>query len=617
MAADTWPGPVALLRRHVRRTPGATLFEYAGDRDDRLTFAELDARAVALSAEIRRHTAIGDRVVILQESGLEFPVAFFACLYVGAVAVPLYPPDVQRATTRLDTVVRDADPALVLTASRHRRAVRDWLDGGVVRSSRLLLIDEAREPGRAEAEPVAVRGDEPALLQYTSGSTGDPAGVVVTHGNLVANVRQIQHAYEVSSDSVLVNWLPLFHDMGLLTMVVLPALFGIRSIHLAPATFIRHPRRWLELISQQRDANAMSPDFGYRHCVQRIAPPQRAGLDLRGWRIAGNGSEPVRPQTLDLFAEAFAAQGFDPAAFRPSYGLAEATVLVSGFRAPGPPRRLPVDRAALGRGDVRILPGDRAALGRGEVGILPVDRAALGRGEVGILPVDRTAPGRGEVRTVESGSAQVLVGCGVPAEQDVRVVDPDTGKVCPRGRVGELWVSGPNVTAGYFRQPARTAATFVPDLDGRPGPWLRTGDLGFLDQGEIFVVGRLKDLIIIDGRNHHPADVEQTAEQAHPAVAAAGVVATSVETAEGEALVVLAEVDRRAPGFAPATVRTAVRRAVADRHGVSPHDVVLVRRGALPRTTSGKVQRGRGRRLYLDGAFAADGPAAVETRAGN
>ncbi|MEV1177067.1 AMP-binding protein, partial [Nonomuraea sp. NPDC049784] len=333
MVADTPPGPVALLRRHVRRMPGATLYEYAGDRDERLTFAELDARAMALSAEIRRHTAVGDRVVILQESGLEFPVAFFACLYAGAVAVPLYPPDAQRATTRLDSVVRDADPALVLTAARHRRAVRGWLDSGVVRSPRLVLIDE---PGHADGEPVVARGDEPALLQYTSGSTGDPAGVVVTHDNLVANVRQIQHAYELSSDSVLVNWLPLFHDMGLLTMVVLPALFGIRSVHLAPATFIRHPRRWLELISQLPDANAMSPDFGYRHCVQRIAPPQRAGLDLRGWRIAGNGSEPVRPQTLDLFAEAFAGQGFDPAAFRPSYGLAEATVLVAGFRAPGP-----------------------------------------------------------------------------------------------------------------------------------------------------------------------------------------------------------------------------------------------------------------------------------------
>ncbi|MEV1179634.1 AMP-binding protein, partial [Nonomuraea sp. NPDC049784] len=249
---------------------------------------------------------------------------------------------------------------------------------------------------------------------------------------------------------------------------------------------------------------------------------------------------------------------------------------------PGPPRRLPVDRAALGRGEVRAVESGPGVLGR----------------------------------AAESGPALVLVGCGVPAGQDVQVVDPDSGKVRPPGRVGELWVSGPNITAGYFRRPERTAATFVPDLDGRPGPWLRTGDLGFLDQGEIFVVGRLKDLIIIDGRNHHPADVEQTAEQAHPAIAAAGVVATSVDTAEGEALVVLAEVDRRAPGFTPAAVRTAVRRAVTDRHGVSPHDVVLVRRGALPRTTSGKVQRRRGRRLYLDGAFA-DDPAAVEAGVGN
>ncbi|MEU8198154.1 fatty acyl-AMP ligase [Microbispora amethystogenes] len=573
MAAETSPGPVELLRRHVRRIPGATVFELAGERADlpaeRLTFADLDARATALAAEIRRHTTAGDRVAILQESGLEFPVAFFACLYAGVVAVPLYPPDAQRTAARLNSVVRDADPALVLTSARHRRAVRDWLDGGVLRTPRLALIDEVRTPGPADAEPMTARGDEPALLQYTSGSTGDPAGVVVTHRNLVANVGQIQRAYAVSSDSVLVNWLPLFHDMGLLTMVVLPALCGIRSIHLTPGTFIRHPRRWLELISQQADANAMAPDFGYRHCVQRIAPPQRAGLDLRGWRIAGNGSEPVRPRTLDLFAEAFAGQGFDPAAFRPSYGLAEATVLVSGFRASGPPRRLPVDRAALGRGEVR----------------------PAGPGSPGDAGAERTT---------------VLVGCGVPADQEVRVVDPGTGKVCPPGRVGELWVSGPNVTAGYFRRPERTAGAFLPRHEAGPGPWLRTGDLGFLDQGEIFVVGRLKDLIIVDGRNHHAADVEETAGQAHPAVVVGGVAAIPADTAEGEALVVLAEVDRRAPGFTPAAVRTAVRRALADRHGVSPYEVVLVRRGALPRTTSGKLQRRQSRRLYADGAFAAD-----------
>jgi acyl-CoA synthetase (AMP-forming)/AMP-acid ligase II len=566
---EAFRGAAAQLRDNAVAWGGRTVVEYvsyAADVEGRpvtLTLAQLHARAGALAAEIRRCTQPGDPVVILQESGVEFAVAFFACLYAGVLATPLYAPGPYRSNGRLDAVVRDAGPALILTPSRHRRAVRGWLEASPAPSTRVLLTDNVAPAAGTEVQVPDAGADDAALLQYTSGSTGAPAAVVITHGNLVANVGQIRAALAVEPDVTLVNWLPLHHDMGLMAMVVLPVLLGVRSVQLAPIAFLQRPRRWLEQISRFPKVGSMAPNFGYRHCVDRIPAPRRSGLDLRGWRTAGNGSEPVRAQTLDEFADAFGGSGFDPAAFRPCYGLAEATVLVSAGGC-GPPRRLRLSRTALSRGDV--------------------------------------TPSTADAGDAPATTEAVLVSCGTPVQrQEVCVVDPATGTACPPGRVGELYVRGPNVAAGYFRRPERTAAVLRAELGDRPGPWLRTGDLGFLDGGEVFVAGRLKDLIIVDGRNHYPADLEQTAEQAHPAVVPAGVAAVPVEVAGREAVVVVAEVDHRHAGFVPDRVIGVVRRAIATRHEVPVHDVVLVRRGAVPRTTSGKIQRGQCREMYLDG----------------
>jgi acyl-CoA synthetase (AMP-forming)/AMP-acid ligase II len=410
-----------------------------------------------------------------------------------------------------------------------------------------LVTDRLPDDSARRWQPPPADSGAVAFLQYTSGSTASPKGVTITHGNLMVNVRMIRQAFDLSEAPVGVGWLPLFHDMGLVGNVLGTAYVGGHLVLMPPAAFLQRPARWLEAVARYRATVSGGPDFAYDLCARKVTPAERAGLDLSGWAVAFTGAEPVRPETLDRFTSAFGTCGFRRKAFFPCYGLAEATLLVTAGPAASGPRVLAVSRRALEQ--------------------------------------DRVSEAGAEARSV--------VSCGGPAEGGrVAIVDPSTSTPCPTGRVGEVWVGGSHVAAGYWEKPAETEVTLRAHLaDTGEGPFLRTGDLGFLRDGELFVTGRLKDLIIIRGANHYPEDLEVTAGRSHPALRPQGGAAFAVEAAGEVRVVVAHEVERGAERSDLGPVLRAVRRTVTEEHDVAVHAVLLLRAGAIPRTSSGKVRR--------------------------
>ncbi|MFK0106990.1 fatty acyl-AMP ligase [Streptomyces sp. NPDC091217] len=535
-----------------------------------LTWRRLDIRVRALAARLAEETKPGERVALLCPQGMEYVTAFLAAPAAGLIAVPLYPPGMRGHDGRLSAVLADARPAVVVTTRPFLREVEAFCADADT-PVRIVVADEV---------PDAVAGDRPpampdptaiAYLQYTSGSTRTPAGVEITHANVVANARQALGAYGADTRSVtFVGWLPLYHDMGLVLSVAAPVVRGLLSVVMDPGAFLQAPVRWLRLLAAHPRSLSAAPNFAYDYCVAAVTEAEKADLRLDGVVALLNGSEPVRPGTVDRFHAAFAAQGLAPETHCPSYGLAEATVFVSAARPGQPLRRFALDREALAGG--KALPAR------------PEDpRAAL------------------------------LTGCGTPAGQRIRIVDPVSHTVLSEEEIGEIWVRGPNVGRGYWNQMEQSrrvfGATFADaDAEAAPGGWLRTGDLGTVLEGQLIVTGRLKDLIIVDGRNHYPQDVEATAQEAHPAVRRDRLAAFGVPGDSGERVVVVAE-HTRATSLAeidvPELGRT-VRAAVSSRHGLRLADVVLVPPGAVPRTSSGKVSRALTRERYLAGAYTAE-----------
>ncbi|MFF4255341.1 fatty acyl-AMP ligase [Streptomyces sp. NPDC001663] len=527
-----------------------------------LTWRRLDLRVRALAARLAQEAEPGSRVALLCPQGTEYVTAFLATLAAGLVAVPLYPPGLPGHGDRLTAVFADARPAVVVTTSRALEEVRDFCGGTSVR---LLAADQVPDAAAGQWQPVAPDPAAIAYLQYTSGSTRTPAGVEITHGNVVANARQALTAYGADAHPVTcVGWLPLYHDMGLVLSVAAPVVRGLLSVLMDPVAFLHEPVRWLRLLAAHPRALTAAPNFAYDYCTSAVTDAQKADLRLDQVAALINGSEPVRPGTVDRFHAAFAAQGLSPEAHCPSYGLAEATVFVSAARPGHPLCRFALDRDALAAG--KALPAR------------PDDPRAV-----------------------------LLAGCGTPAGQRVRIVDPVSGAALSEGEVGEIWVQGPNVGRGYWSRERQTRLVFGAESDAGPGGWLRTGDLGTVLDGQLIVTGRLKDLIVVDGRNHYPQDVEATAQDAHPAVRRDRLAAFGVPGGAGERVVVVAEHVRAmhlAEIDVPAVVR-AVRAAVSGRHGLRLAEVVLVTPGTVPRTSSGKVSRALARERYLAGAYAA------------
>ncbi|MDQ0789712.1 fatty acyl-AMP ligase [Streptomyces sp. B3I8] len=556
------PSALHLLRRHAAERPGRAAVTFVHDHDApdgarTLDYAALDAEARRVASWLQERCAPGDRVLLLHPPGLPFVTAFLGCLYAGTIAVPSPMPGQFRYQQRRVTgIALDAGVSVALTDTGQLDEARRWIDaeglGFTVAASDSADFGAAgswRDPSAAARDLV--------LLQYTSGSTGDPKGVMVDHGNLLHNADSLRRALGLREDTNFGGWIPLYHDMGLMGQL-LPGLFlGSSCALMSPMAFLKRPHQWLGLIDRYDIGYSAAPDFAYELCVRRVTDAQLERLDLSRWRFAADGSEPIQASTLRDFAERFAPAGFRAEALAPCYGMAEATVFVSGL-AGRPPRITPVDSDALEKHVLQPPP-----------------------------------PG---------GPVRELVGCGNVPDLDVRIVDPDDGTVLPDGTTGEIWLRGPSVATGYWGRPDATEQTFGARTAEGEGPFLRTGDLGALQDGEIYVTGRSKDLLIVHGRNLYPQDIEHELRLRHPALATLAGTAFTVSVPREE-IVVLHEVRGRFTEEQYEELARDMRTTVYQEFGVRTAGLVLLRPGSVRKTTSGKVQRGEMRRLFLDGVL--------------
>ncbi len=548
-------------RAHTRRAQTAyTFLADDGGAEQSLDYGELDFRARCIGAYLQTFGMRGERVMLLYPSGLDYIAAFFGCLYAGAVAVPAYPPRLNRSLVRLQGIVADAQASMVLTTTNVFSRIESLLQElPELRKLRWALTDNLARDFSGEWHMPEVSGDTLALLQYTSGSTSEPKGVMVNHAHLLHNQSMIRRLFGQDEHSIIVGWLPLYHDMGLIGNVLQPLYLGARCVLLSPVAFLQRPHLWLEAITRYRATTSGGPNFAYELCARKVTEEQRAALNLSTWGVAYCGAEPIRHETLDGFARAFEPCGFRLEAMQPCYGLAESTLVVSGGKRKGAPVLKAVEAASLERH--RVVQSEAGREG-----------------------------------------ARIIVGCGYAlAEQQILIVNPETAAECAPGEVGEIWLGGPSVAGGYWNRAADTEATFAAHLaDTGEGPFLRTGDLGFLQDGELFVTGRHKDLIIIRGLNHYPQDIELSVERSHTALRPGCGAAFSVSGSEGERLVVVQEMDHRRRAEAGAALE-AIRQAVSEAHELSVAAIVLTKPGGVPKTSSGKIRRSACRQMFLAG----------------
>ena len=521
-----------------------------------------------MGALLQQRAERGSRALLVYPSDLEFIVAFYGCLYGGLIAVPTYPPQTRtrRSLAKLRAIMNDVQPSVVLTTEALSSMVESLFAQAQDMEVAPLISTDTIDSSLAEAwQDPGVDSNTLAFLQYTSGSTGMPKGVMLTHGNLLHNGALIYHHVGITPECRGMSWLPLYHDMGLIGMTIQAAYSGVQTTIMSPVAFLQRPIRWLQAIANN-GAHVVTgaPNFAYDLCVRKITPEQKETLDLSNWDIAFNGAEPVRQETLERFTKAFAPCGFRWEAFRPCYGLAEATLFVTGVQKGATSTKRTVQAEALAENRVVI--------------------------------VEPVAPG-------DEDSTRTFVSSGsVPQGQKVVIVNPDTCVPCPPDQVGEVWVSGPSIAQGYWQKPAETQYTFRAHLaDTGEGPFLRTGDLGFMHDGELFVTGRLKDLIIIRGRNHYPQDIELTVEQSHPVLRPGSGVAFSVDAMSEEQLVIVQEVERHYRHLNLDEVFETIRQAVAEQHDLQVYAIVLVKTSSILKTSSGKLQRNASRQAFLDG----------------
>ncbi|MFQ6017599.1 MAG: fatty acyl-AMP ligase [Kiloniellaceae bacterium] len=563
---------IEILQARAVDQPRQRAFSFLTDgeaAETHLTYKELDRRARALGATLQRLGCESERAIILCPPGLGFIEAFFGSLYAGAIAVPAMMPRPNRRGSGLESLVADARPKFVIgtNAQRKELAAAQFHDAPSLEAPYWLCIDRLDAGAAGTWRRPRLAAETVAYLQYTSGSTATPRGVMVSYRNLLANVRSIARAFQHPAGAPVVGWLPPYHDMGLVGNVITPICIGAPTILLSPMAFLQKPFRWLQAISRCRGASSGGPNFAYDLCVRRIKPEQRETLDLSSWTLAFIGSDPVRRDTLEAFARTFASCGFRREAFYPCYGLAEATVFVTG--------------------------GSRNAA--------PVCRTFAG---------DSLERNRALAVSPSDDDAHWLVGCGHDQDKTkTLIVDPDTRVACPDGVVGEIWVSGSSVAKGYWNRSGATQQTFGAHLaDTGAGPYLRTGDLGFRSDGQLFITGRRKDLIIIDGRNHYSHDIESVVERSHPMIRLGGCAAFSIDASGRESLVVVAEISRgngrpaaahegqfaelgAGESMTPDSVVRSIRRTVSEHHDLGVYAISLVRPGAIPKTSSGKVRR--------------------------
>lgn len=556
---------VALLRQRSTQLPGFEGYRFksysAGQQSRTLSYRALAIRAEAIAAELQAHTDPGTRVILLQPPGPEFLAGFLGCLYAGMIVIPAAPPHREADFERLNMVIEDSGATVILAPSKLRtdklRLHMREPSGGL----KWISLDLITEDRAADWRAPELTGDSIALIQYTSGSTGTPKGIKASHANLLYNLEQIHQCFGNSRGGRGVIWLPPYHDMGLIGGILSPLYSRIPVTLLSPMDFIQMPFRWLETLSEERATVSGGPNFAYDLCIRKVTSEQRARLDLSSWRVAFSGAETVRASTLARFAETFRSCGFRPEAFLPCYGLAESTLLVTGGAHERPP-------------EIRLVPS--------------------------------SPPAEGEM---SAGPRLEVVSCGTPRGQRVVIVNPETLEPCTDEQIGEIWVSGPSVAQGYWGRELETQAVFRARYKGsvEGEEFLRTGDLGFLADGQLFVTGRLKEVLVIRGRNVFPQDLELTAQRCHAVLRPNGGAAFLVESGEAEPrLVLVHEIESAKLGDKSyAELRGDIQEAVTRNHGVRVHEVMFVAPGRVPRTPSGKIRRGACREQWLAGQFEA------------
>jgi fatty acid CoA ligase FadD21 len=559
------PTLLSILRERASLQPNDAAFTYTDYEQDwagvaeTLTWSQAYRRALNVANEVRRHGSSGDRAVILAPQGLDYIAAFLGAIQAGFIAVPLSVPQVGSHDERVSAVLADTSPSVILTTSAVAPSVTEYVEeliGGAAPT--VIEIDALDLNARNGAGPRLKDAPDTAYLQYTSGSTRAPAGVKISDRNLAANFEQLMADYfpdlggVAPPDTTIVSWLPFYHDMGLMLAVIAPILGGYRAEIMSPVAFLQRPARWVQALASNTHAYSAGPNFAFELAVRKTSDEEMAGLDLGGVLTLVSGAERVHPATLDRFVERFSPFGFSHHMMTPSYGMAEATVYVSTRATGGAPVVVDFDPEKLAAGTAERCAG-------------------------------------------ETGSP--LISYGVPESPIVRIVDPDTRTECPAASVGEIWVRGDNVSDGYWNKPEETERTFggllVDASAGTPeGPWLRTGDLGFISEGELFIVGRMKDLLIVYGRNHYPEDIEATVQE----ITGGRVAAISVPVEHTEKLVTIIEVKKRGDSDEEAmhklsVVKNDVTSAISKSHGLNVADLVLVGPGSIPTTTSGKIRR--------------------------
>ncbi len=559
--------PVEILQRRAQETPDRLSHMLLGAKEEEnqsLTYSQLDGAVKEMAAYLQSVSEPGQRALLVYPTSLEFIQAMYACLYAGIVPIPTNPPGMNRSAQRLEAIAKDARARLVLTTPEYQAAfLAEAAQFPDFAALTWVTRDAIRAGGGHSLQIPVITPQSTAFIQYTSGSTSIPKGVIISYRNLSYNAHAIRETrkYELSDESVALNWAPLFHDMGLLVSVFQTVIDKSPSLMMSPIMFMQNPVSWLRNIQKYRVTGSGAPNFAYELCINKIPLEKCEGLDLSTWKLAYNSAEPVRAETQAAFAEKFAPFGFHSESFAPCYGLAEATLEVSAYT--NEPKTI----------------------------TLTISRNAFEEGKV--VPAEATN-GKDTLTMVSSGAPL--------ADMRVAIADPKTRHPRAADEVGEVWLSGGNIAEGYWNRPEDTKHTFGAQLAGtHEGPYLRTGDLGFMHNGHLYITGRLKDLLIVRGRNYYPQDVEATVEKTHPALRAGGGAAFSVTENDIEQLVVVHETQRREiEGVDWNEVIKTIRANIAREHGIRAHAVILIRRATISKTSSGKIMRSEMKRQFLE-----------------
>lgn len=558
---------VDILQTRVRELGDRDSFIFLSETSPaevKMTYAELDVRARQIGALLQRLGAVGERVLILLNTSREYVEAFYGCMYAGAIGVPAFPPmPASRIGDRLVGIVEDSGAKFALVDTAMMNAKEEILKTTPSLSSvRWIAVDQVASGTESFWEPPRLSRESLCFLQYTSGSTGNPRGVMISHGNMISNTKIIYGAMGIKPQDRSLFWLPIYHDMGLISGVVLPVIGAFQSVLCPPTWFIRKPERWVETISKYRIALSGAPNFAFELCSRRVAggAPVPEGFDLSSWRIAFNGAEPIRADTLRRFAKTFEKYNFRAEQLHPCYGMAEATLMVSAGRVGLPP-------------ETRLL-----------------DRDALAANRVVFTTKDRP-----HVEVVASGAPR--------PEIDIRTVNIETKTEAGPDEIGEIWLAGPTMSKGYWNRPEENVEKFGAKLPNSDTQYFRTGDTGFIRDGLHFIVGRIKEVLIIRGKNHHPYDIERTVEAAHPGLKGCVSAAFSIDADNEEKLVIVLEVPKE--DVRAADVLEPIRRAIVEVHDLKLHALTLINRGSLPRTSSGKIMRLKTRSLFSTGELQA------------